>query len=80
MVKIDERISGPDSILKLRASLNLAGTFQQDLEYSEGLATQAQPYTVLAQFVGTGTQLISVEPLPVSNSRLGGHSDLHKDQ
>src|SRR5271165_1022335 len=53
VVKIDERISGPESGLELLASDNLSRTFQQDFEHSEGLAPQAQPYTVLAQFAGT---------------------------
>jgi len=49
VIKIDECVSGPDPGLKFVTSYNIAGTFQQDLEYSEGLASQAQPYAVLAE-------------------------------
>src|ERR1700733_6697599 len=79
VVKIDECFSGPDSRLKFLASDNLAGTFQQHLEQVEGLAAQAQPYAVLAQFSGMDIQLISVEPQLVGN-RPGGHSNLQKNQ
>ena len=43
VVKIDERVRGPNSGLKFLAGHNIAGTFQQDLEHLQRLATQAQP-------------------------------------
>src|ERR1700683_934064 len=79
VVKIDKRLSRPDSRLKFLASDNLAGTLQQHLEQLEGLAAQAQPYAVLAQFSGMDIQLISVEPKLLGNWP-GGHNNLRKNQ
>src|SRR5262249_21484021 len=64
VVKIDEGVGRPDSVLQFLARYNVAGAFQQDLQHPQGLAAQAQPYTLPAQLSRRDIQLEIVEAKP----------------
>jgi hypothetical protein len=73
VVKIDEGVCRPDSALQFLPGHNVAGSFQQNFQHVQGLASQAQPYAVPAQLAGAHIQLKAIEAQPARNSRLSSH-------
>src|SRR6266852_3673952 len=77
VVKIHESVRGPEFLLKLLASYDLAGVLKQHRQELEGLFLKANSQAVLAQFARAKIQFEDPKTEPSANLMVFSHGEVN---